>query len=244
MATATSGYVLFDSFMAEVLQYVHGAPSIMVRNHIRNSIIEFLERSMILKKDPSSFYLEDEEHTYTLKYSADRYRAIAIKGDVRLGEDYDDDNATIITETTAHALDNSARKWRTTNGPTPSLCWLTEDTNKIRFYPIPNQDSDDEIYMTTCVTLKRDQTEIDEWIWEKWEETVQAGALRSLLAIPGATWFNFELAQQFDSEFKKGIRRARAISLKGTGEVSGRVVPQNFVVGGDTRISRRSTLWE
>lgn len=244
MATATSGYVLFDSFMSEILQYVHGAPSIMVRTHIRNSIIEFLERSMILKKDPTSFFLEDEEHTYTLKYNNDRYRAIAIKGDVRLGDESNDNNSTIITETTAHAMDNSARKWRTNDGPTPTLCWLTEETNKMRFYPIPNQDSTDEIFMTTCVTLRRGQTEIDEWIWEKWEETIQAGALRTLLAVPGATWFNFELARQFDNEYRKGIRKARAISLKGTGETPGRVVPQNFTVGGDTRLSRRSTLWE
>jgi len=243
MATASAGYVLFDNFATEILQYVPGAPTILIRTHIRNAIIEFLERSMILKKDPSSFYLEEDEHTYTLKYSGDRYRAVAIKGDsTRLGEEENDNK--MITTATEHEMDASKKKWRTTTGLYPTVCWLTPETNKIRFYPIPNQDSDEEVFMTTAVTLKRDQTEIDEWIYEKWEETIQAGALASLLIIAGASWYNAQLSRTFSYVNKRGIKRARAIALRGTGEFSGRVTPQNFEVMGSDRTGTRSATWE
>jgi hypothetical protein len=109
---------------------------------------------------------------------------------------------------------------------------------------MPNADSTDEIFMTTAVTLRRAQTEIDDWIWEKWEGTIQAGALGTLLAIPNASWFNGQLAMMFDENYKRGIRRARAIALKGTGEQSGQVIPRDFIVQGDTASIARSTSWE
>ena len=241
-ATATTGYSLFDEFIPEILQYVHGAPTIMVRQHIKNIIIEFLERTMILKKDPSSFYLTEDEHTYKLKYNSDRYRAVNIKGDVRLGEE--DTSSSIITVTSEHRLDMWLSKWRTNEGSKPTHCYLTEDVNKIRFYPIPNVDSTDEIFMTTAVTLKRDQTEVDEFIYEKYEETIQAGVLAGILSIPSASWANQALARRFAATYSRGVKRARAIALKGTGEQTGMVEPQNYEVMGSDFTIRNSTSWE
>jgi hypothetical protein len=237
MATASTGYKLFEDFQAEILQYVHGAPTIMIRTHVRNAIIEFLERSMILKKEPSSFYLTEDEHTYKLKFVNDRYRAVAIKGDIFLGED--ESTSHIIGETTEHRLDTTIGRWRKVEAVKPNFGFLTEETNKVRFYPIPNEDSDDEIYMTCAVTLKRDQTEVDEWIYEKYEDIIQAGAVASLLEIPGSSWANEKLAGKFRTVWSRGIKRARAIALKGTGEEAGMVVPQNFEVMGSDNTSRR-----
>lgn len=242
MATATSGYTLFDDFVTEILQYCHGAPTILVKTHVKNAIVEFCERSMILVKDPASFCLDEDEHTYTFKYPNDRYRAVSIKGDVRLGEG---DNHQVIRVTTEHELDSWKSKWRTVKGSTPTACYLTPEINKIRFYPIPNADSDDDIYMSTPVTLRRGQIEIDEWIWEKYEDTIQAGALSAILAIPGASWFNGELSNAMSNSWKRGIKRARAIALRGTGELSGRVKPQSFeVMGSDNTAAGGGYQWE
>lgn len=241
MATASTEYVLFDQFVPEILQYAPGAPTIMVRTHIRNSIIDFLERSMILLKSPSSFALDSDESTYSLKYSGDRYRAVAIKGDARLGEG---SSATYIPSTTRHEIQSwSGGQWYTETGSKPTLCFLTEETNKIRFFPIPNQDSDDDIYLTTAVTLRRDQTEIDEWVWEKWEEPIQAGALASILSVNNASWANARLASTFTFGYKRGLKRARAVALKGTGEFSGRVTPQNFEVMGADYTGEGNSEW-
>lgn len=231
-STASSGYKLFDEFVPEILQYCHGAPTILARTHIRNATIDFLERSMILKKDPASFCLDADEHTYTLKYSSDRYRAISIVGKPRLGETSTNKYIDVVTE---HYMDSCGQGWRLQEAKEPSACFLTEPTNGIRFYPIPNEDSDEDIYLTTAVTLRRGQTEVDEWVWEKYEDTIQAGALSAVLSIPGASWYNQKLADSFHLEYRRGIKRARAIALKGTGDFSGRVQPQSFdVMGSDT----------
>lgn len=243
MATASSGYVLYDKFAPEILQYTPGAPTIMVRNHVRTSIINFLERSMILIKGPASFCLDEDESDYTLKYSGDRYRAVAIRGSVRIGSD--ESSIKEVAVKSRHAIESWNRgSWETKTSSYPTICYLLEATNKIRFYPIPNQDIEDDVYMSTVVTLRRDQTEVDEFIWEKWEEVIQAGALTSLLAIATSSWANPKLASEFGYEYKRGIKRARAVALRGTGEYSGRVTPQNFEVFGSDNSRGGYYEWE
>lgn len=234
------GYVSLDVFLPEILQYVNGAPSIMVRTHVRNTIIEFCERTMCLKKQPSSFYLDEEEHSYTLKFDGDRYRAVAIM-ECQEGEG---DNGRPITETTEHWLDATIRNWRNQTGSTARRFFLSDSTNEIRFHPTPTADGDDEIFITANVTIKRDQTEVDEFIWERWEETIQAGALSSLLMIPGATWFNQQLADDMSRKYKRGVRNARKTVLGGNSQQPQGAMPQNYEVVGSNHTDGRSNRWE
>ena len=235
---ASTGYTSYNDFVTEIRQYAHGAPPIMIRGHVRNTLINFCERTLILKKEPAPFYLDEDEHTYTLKYSEDRYVTVAVK-DMQLGEDTD---GTVIAETTEHYLDNSVRGWRNNEGTKPSYFMLLDDVNKVRFYPIPSADSDDEIFCTAAVRPARDQTEIDTFLYEKWEETIQAGALSDLLSIPESTWYNPDLASQMAETYKRGVRRARKTTTVGTTEIPGRAVPQNFITIGDNPTTDRSLL--
>jgi len=239
MATATTGFVLLDEFLPEILQYVNGAPTIMVRTHVRNAIISFCERTLLLKRQPSTFYLDDEEHTYELKYNNDRYRAIAIQE----CQEGSGNNGRVISETTEHWLDHTIRNWREDTGSEPSRCFLTDETNKIRFYPEPTADSDDEIYLNTAVTYKRNMTECDEFIWERWERVIQAGALSSLLRIPGASWYNERAANEFTQKWKRGIRNARKSVLGGTSQKPQGAIPQSYEVVGSNHTDGRSNSW-
>jgi len=234
-------YTSYDQFLTEIRQYAHAAPPIMIRTHIRNAIINFCERTFILKQDPSSFYLDEDEHTYTLKFSGDRYIAIAVK-DIQLGEGVEGQS---IAETTQHFLDNTVRGWRTHEAKTPNAYMLTDDTNKIRFYPTPNADSDEEIFVTCAVRPARAETEVDSFIYEKWEETIQAGALANLLSIPESSWYNKALAAQMAAEYKRGVRRARKTTTVGTTEMPGQVVPQNFItIGTSNNSNGRGISWD
>jgi hypothetical protein len=235
-----ASYTTYETMVPEILQYCHGAPTILVLSHIRNAVIRFCEKTLVLKKEPSSFYLDEDTNEYTLKFTGDRYRVVSIK-EARIGE-YPSDTALNITS--EHDLDNSIAKWRTREASTPTSVFLSDGVNTCRFYPTPNADSDDEVFMDTVVTMKRDQTEMDTFIYEKWEETIQAGALTSILAIPSASWFNAEASNMFSKVWKKGCRQARATTLKGIGEQPGMAKPQSYVVQGSNNILGRTTSWE
>jgi hypothetical protein len=219
-----ASYTTYQTLVPEIKQYCHGAPDIMLRTHIRNAAILFCERTMVLKKTPSSFYLTEDVHTYTLKYSGDRYVAIDIK-DAQLGEG---SNGTSLRVTTEHMMDVSINKWTTREANEPSAIFLADDVNTVRVYPIPNQDSTDEMFVNTVVKPRRNQTEMDSFLYEKWEEQIQAGALAALLAMHQASWFNARLSAAFSQEFKRGIMRARKNTLSGYGDEPGEVTPRNY----------------
>ena len=236
MATASAGYTLLDDFLPEMLQYCNGAPSIMLRIHLINSAIEFCEKSLILKKSPSAFQLEEDVDIYTMKYTQDRYRAVAVDSCK-----FDNTSQPLI-RTTEREMDGEFANWRETDSSKPTRYWLTEDLNQIRFFSTPKEDIDIDLIVQTVVTYKRGQTEVDEYIFEKWHEFIQAGALARVLVIPEATWKDNTLAATFGREFSRGKREARKVALTGTGKYPGRIIPQDYIVSGSNAV-RRSGTW-
>jgi hypothetical protein len=238
MATASAGYVLLDQFLPEILQYCNGAPSIMVRSHTLKATIDLCNKSLVLKKDASAFEPEEGVHTYTLKFSGNRYRAIAV-GEVKIGE-----NTQPLQRITEEELDHSVVNWRTREATTPTKYFLTDELNTIRLWPTPKADIDSDCNVNCHVTYKRDQTEIDEFLYEKWEEVIQAGVISRMLLIGEASWFNPRLAVTFARSWSRGVREARKTTLSGTGKFPGRVQPQNYVTqGSGTNSTRGGISW-
>jgi hypothetical protein len=239
MATATSGFVLLDVFVPEILQFCHGAPTILVRSIVKNIIIEFCKRTLCLKAEPASFYVDEDVHTYTLKYASDRYLTLDVE-ELRLGED--STNRPLI-QTTQNILENSIDGWRTSSSSKPKEFFLTDNINTLRMHPIPNTDSDEEYYTKAIVCPKRDQTEVPEMLYEKWEEVIQAGALAKLLSMPSASWKSPKDARDFRLRYKRGLRNARKTTLTGTGQVSAEVTPRSFEIFGPGTNNRGGLSW-
>jgi hypothetical protein len=239
MATATSGFVLLDVFVPEILQFCHGAPTILVRSIVKNIIIEFCKRTLCLKENPSSFYLDEDTHTYTLKYASDRYLTLDVE-DLREGEG---STHRPLTQTTQNILENAISSWRTNTSFKPTEFFLTDNINTLRVYPIPNTDSTDEYFAKCIVCPKRDQKEVPEMLYEKWEEVIQAGALAKLLSMPGASWRSPRDAKDFLLIYKRGLRNARKTTLTGIGQVPAEVTPRSYEVFGRSTSGRNPT-WE
>jgi hypothetical protein len=223
---ATAGFTDVNDFIPEVLQYCNGAPSIMVRKHVTNAIINFCERTLVLKKTPTAFTLEEDEHTYTLEFDSDRYVAIALDN-VKVG----DDNP--MERTTERELDGEASNWRSATSLKPRRYFLTDDINQIRLVPLPSADNDDEdVTMQATVRPKRNQIEFDELLFEKWLPAIKAGALAELLLVKSGSWFDPKQAGIWTTKYKRLINSARKTTLTGTGKYPGRVIPQSYSVVG------------
>jgi hypothetical protein len=236
---ATTGYTDVNDFLPEIMQYCNGAPPIMVRIHITNTIIDFCERTLILNKEPSTFCFEEDKHTYTMQFSGDRYVAIAVDS---VEYTSDQPSKQPLTRTTEQEMDSAFSNWRNQSRPTPTRYWLTSDINKIRVFPTPSQDSDEETLVRAVVRPKRDQTEFDEVIFEKWQEAIKAGALADVLLVQSGSWFNPRLARDWALKYKRSVNNARKTTLTGSGVYPGRVIPQSFDVMGSNAI-RRSGSW-
>jgi hypothetical protein len=238
MATASPGYVLLDEFIPEILQYCNHAPSIMIRTHVLNVTVDFLNKSQILKKSPSNITLGEDEFSYTLKYAGDRYRTIAVDSAKF------ESSSSPLHRTTEKEMDGEFVNWRAQTSSRPTRYFLEDETNKIRFWPTPSADIDTDIEVVTRVTMKRGETEIDEFIYEKWHDVIQAGVIAKMLKISGSTWYDPAGAKSFEREFSTGIREARKTTLSGTGKYPGRVMPQSFgYIGDDSSGNRSISSW-
>jgi hypothetical protein len=230
---ATAGFTDVNDFLPEVLQYCNGAPSIMVRKHIVDSIINFCERTLVLKKAPSTFSLEEDVHTYTLEFDSDRYVAIALD-DVKVGD------KNPLERTTERELDGEASNWRSATSLKPRRYFLTDDINNIRLVPFPSADNSDDVTMLATVRPKRDQTEFDELLFEKWLPAIRAGALSELLLVKSGSWYDPSQARIWDVKYKRLVRQARKTTVSGTGKYPGRVIPQSYSVVGSGGTHGRS----
>lgn len=233
-AEASAGYTLLNDFLPEMMQYCNGAPPIMLRIHLINSAIDLCNKALLLKKSPSPIQFEEEVHTYTMKYPQDRYRAIAID-EIKI-EGYGP-----LVRTTEREMDSQFANWRETESSKPTRFWLTDELNKVRIWPTPKEDIDIDANIQSVVTYKRGQTEVDDFIYEKWHEIIQAGALTKVLLIPEATWYNEKVAMVMSRAFSRGVREARKTTLTGTGKYPGRIIPQDYLVMGSNNV--RSGSW-
>jgi hypothetical protein len=191
----------------------------------------------VLKKSPSAFEMEEDVHTYTLKFAGNRYRAIAID-DIRIGT-----TTRPLQRTTEKEMDSAYSSWRQTTGSKPTHYFLTDMVNTIRVWPTPSADISDDTNVIARVTYKRGQTEIDEHIYEKWIEVLQSGVIARMLLIVGASWYNPKLAATFSRTWSRGVREARKTTLSGTGKHPGKVTPQVFGNAGGGTGSGSSTSW-
>jgi hypothetical protein len=141
-------------------------------------------------------------------------------------------------------MDGAQTNWRSATGNKPTRYWLTNELNKIRVWPTPKQDIDEDLNIETIVTYRRGQTEVDTFIYEKWHEVIQAGALQRILSIPDASWYHPKTARIFFRVFRRGVREARKTTLTGTGKYPGRVIPQNFIVVGGSNTRSGGSQWE
>lgn len=231
-------YVDLNVFRPKISQYCQGASGMLIRQHVLDTIIGFCERTECLKKDASDFYFEEETAKYSLKFPEDRYVAVAIET-MTLGEG---NNSKELTRITSNELDHSVSNWRQDTTTYPTHFFLTDELNEVRVYPMPTNDIDDEVHISCIVRPTRSQTEVDEFLYEKWEDVIVDGTLSKLLMLNKASWYNAKLAKDFGQNHSRGIRRARKTTISGQGKYPGRVMPQSY--GNMGNPIRRSYSWD
>lgn len=231
-----------EEYVTNILQYVPGAPTILLHQHIHTTIIHFCERTLCMHGHPDPFQLVADQNVYALQYTAspDTYRIIDIDS-LWIG-----DKSNPLIKTTEQELDSYSPGWRGHTAPEPSRYYLLDVTNWVSFYPIPTQASTENVEMNCTVTFQRAQmTAYDAHLYENYLPVIQAGALASLLRINGASWENQQLADRFALDYRRGVAAVRKETLTGVGEYPGRAIPQSYTIQGTGGVDsyRRGFTW-
>jgi hypothetical protein len=183
-----------SDFLPKVLPHVPGCPDPLAENHVLEAAIEFCRRTNVWRVDLDPITLAANVSEYDLANPAN--------GKVQLVERvlY---NGVPLDPKTPHQLDQDMPGWPTLKGSIVAYYMLTR--RKFRIVQIPAATETNAIVVQVSARPTRTATVLDSELYEEYLDEVAAGALSSLLGIPGKEWSSSAKAKERMDEFEKAI---------------------------------------
>lgn len=213
-------YTSYDTFYEYVLPEVHGCPKGIAKNAVRDSVIEFCEKSQIWTA-PSE--LTDIVAGYS-RYSFDARDDDAIVASIG----YAAINDNPITRLSMFELEEKYPSWRYWEANTPTACFM-DTSDSIRLVGSPTEDITDGLYVEVVLKPARTSVECPKFILENWAETIAHGALSRLKAMVGRPWADANMVAYHRNEFRAGVSRARSSVQKSGQTLSRSIKAKNFL---------------
>lgn len=190
-------------FLDYVLPHVPGCTNEMALLEIKNTIIDFCEKSLILQQDLdpittiptiSEYDLEPPNDRLVVKIMKMWFKGIAL--DPRaLDEIY---TPSAFNTRSGALVERSDPRF-----------YYQKDLRTFSVYPIP--DVKDSLSLTLRVALKptRSATTIDDLIYEEYAETIGRGAVTRLALSPGKPYSNAQIGAASNALYIAGLNVAR-----------------------------------
>lgn len=202
MATA------YDAYLPYVLPETPGCPEIVAIQAIRNAVIEFCEKSLLLQRDhdPISTVAEVSDYDFdpptgylVTKLMRAWYQRTELKV---LAPDNVADPAIY------NALGNKAL-----SGNPISLAQKDEVT--FTLYPVPQYSVANAVTMRVALKPTRASVAAEDILFENWAETIAAGAKYRICATPNKGYTNPQSAAINNALFVQGLNRAMLTGNRG-----------------------------
>jgi hypothetical protein len=218
----TYGYTVpYENFLPEVMQYVPDVADLIAVNAIRNSCIEFCERTRYLQIDIPYIPLVVGQASYPVNTPENTkfvLPEVTYFNDVLLIPKSSDELASIYR----------MADWRKVTANPAYITRLIMPEILIVPYPATVQPTD-FIRCRISIAPTRDSTEIDSEIYEQFLEVISFGARARLYGTPKQAYYDRAAADQYYRMFKYGISEARTRITKGLSRDSVRAEYQRWV---------------
>lgn len=197
------------AFLDYVLPQVPGCTQEMALLEIKNTIIDFCEKSLILEQDADPLTVINGISDYDLEpprnYLVVKIMKAWYKG--QLLDPYSPDQV----ETPSVYNQNSGYL---VNRGDPRF-FIQKDARSFSLYPIPKETARLALTMRVAVKPTRASTEIEDVIFEDYAEIIGHGAVSRLALSPGKPYSNRQLAADKQSLYIAGLNVARDRAQKG-----------------------------
>lgn len=196
-------------FLDYVLPQVPGCTNEMALLEIKNTIIDFCEKSLILQTDLDPITTIPNVSEYDLEPPNDRLVVKIMKMWFK-GVNLDPRALDEIFTPSAF----NTRSGALVEKSDPRF-YYQKDARTFSVYPIPNVK--DSLAITLRVALKptRSATTIDDLIYEEYAETIGRGAVTRLALSPGKPYSNAQIAAASNALYIAGLNVARDRAQKG-----------------------------
>ncbi len=200
----------YEAFFPYVLPEVIGAPEPLVINAIRNSVIEFCEKSLVLTRDHDPVTILPAIVDYDLEPPAG-YLVVKVMQAWLDNQPLDPLAPDFVRE--ASVYNRLFESYE--SAPSTPRFYLQKDERTITVWELPDKTYTNGLTMRVALKPTRASTEVEDVVFEDYAETIAAGAIMRLMMSPGKAYTNMDLAAVHKGIFNQGINTARQRATHG-----------------------------
>lgn len=200
----------YEDFFPNILPEVPGVAEMVAANAVRNAVIEFCEKSLILTRDHDPITLKAGVVDYDLEppkgYIVVKVMKAWLENNelIPLAPDFVRE-ASVYNRLFSSYEANSDRP----------RAYLQKDERSISVWGVPDQDYTNGLTLRVALKPSRASESVDSVILEDYAEIIASGALYRLMMSAGKPYTNVELAGVHKGLFQQGINVARQRATHG-----------------------------
>jgi hypothetical protein len=200
----------YEDFFPNVLPEVPAAAEVIVANAVRNAVIEFCEKSLILQRDHDPVTLIEGIVDYDLEPPAG-YLVVKVMKAWLENNQLDPLAPDFVRD--ASVYNRLFSSYQSVNN-TPSK-YLQKDERTISVWNPPDKKYPNGLTMRVALKPTRASSEVEDVVFEDYAEVIASGALSRLMMSAGKPYTNVEMAAVHKGLFQQGINLARSRALHG-----------------------------
>lgn len=201
--------VSYDDFLPYVLPDVPGCAEIVAVQQIKNTVIDFCEKSCVVQVDLDPVTLLAGESTYDLEPPTNRLVTKVMRLFYKnkelppVGADYIGSASFYNPD----AIDGDAQ-----SNP---IGWSQKDTTTFTVFPPPKDRENGAITIRAAIKPTRAATSCDDIVFEDYVEYIAAGAKARLMIVPNKAYTNPNLVVTQNQFYMQGVNVARQRATRG-----------------------------
>lgn len=200
----------FNDFYPDVVTEVPGCPAEMVDLALRNTIIEFCEKSTIHQATLDPLTLLEGIGEYDLD-APDGYRVHRVMQAWFKGQPLTPVGGDMV----AHPESYADFIGGYTAPKAPPREYTQRDASTLTFLPIPDQRYVNAVTIRVALVPLRNFTQVEDFLYEEWCEPIAAGAKARLMLNPGKPYTNVEAASVNQARYIAGRNDALQKARRG-----------------------------
>lgn len=202
---------LYEVLLPEVLVDVPGCPSDMAVRAIRNTVIEFCEKSLIQQATLDPITLITGVNTYDLD-APTGFRIHKVMKVWFNGKELAPMSPDMMPNPDSYLEVNPSGYTPT---PAPPTAYGQREDGTLTFLEIPDRQYTNAVTIRAALAPLRDSTKFDDFVYEQWAEIIGFGAKARLQINPGKPYTNVEAAQINQARYMTGLNDARQRAVRG-----------------------------
>ena len=190
----------FSTFVPDVAIEVPGCPQPLLEHHAMHTVAQFCKETRRLRETLPAINVVAGQGAYAIAPSSSNLKVVRVENVWLDGQP--------LAPVSESELDAEMPDWRTQVDVPSVFVWYDEE---LRLVPAPSTAATDALVVRISYTLDvaTSQTGFDEMLYQDYSNGLAAGIKSRLMAIPGRSWSNPEMASYYQNIFKAAIAQGR-----------------------------------